>query len=265
MIYFRVLCCWVVTLVSLSLHTGDCARIVGGKEVEPHSVPYIALLEDFENDFVCGGTLIHESWVLTAAHCRCQDNRCMLFGDLKTAYLGVHSTKKHRKDWIPREIKKNVPHPKYNHHTVQNDIMLLQLKNPVKVSSSVRIKALPNPVDDMRAGTRCFGAGWGATVEGGPSSDVLLGVNLTVVDRRVCKNRYNSFIRITDEMFCAGSTNNHPADTCQGDSGGPLVCGGVLRGVVSFGKGCGNLAYPGVYTFISKYDKWIRETIRNSE
>ncbi|KAL0979879.1 hypothetical protein UPYG_G00191050 [Umbra pygmaea] len=264
MMFFRVLCFWVVTLLTLYLHAGDCARIVGGKEVEPHSVPYIALLENFKNNLVCGGTLIHESWVLTAAH-------CLGWGfpwqrEIKTVHLGVHSLKKSTKDSIQSiEVKKNVPHPEYNEKTFHNDIMLLQLKNPVNVSSSVSIKALPKPVEDMKPGTRCFVAGWGATSEGGVPSDVLLGVNLKVIDRRVCNSPERYRGSITNGMFCAGSTNNREADSCQGDSGGPLVCEGALRGVVSFGIGCGNFTYPGVYTFISKYDKWIKDTIRNSE
>ncbi|KAL0979880.1 hypothetical protein UPYG_G00191060 [Umbra pygmaea] len=214
MMFFRVLCFWVVTLLTLYLHAGDCARIVGGKEVKTHSVPYIALLLNFKNHFVCGGTLIHESWVLTAAHCRCENEECISFRDLKKAYFGAHSLKTFRKDAISEEIKKNVPHPEYNDVTDENDIMLLQLKNPVKVSSSVRIKALPNPVEDMRAGTRCFVAGWGRTAENGPLSDVLLGVNLTVVDRRECNSpeRYDG--SITNGMFCAGSPNNQPASPC---------------------------------------------------
>ncbi|KAL0979878.1 hypothetical protein UPYG_G00191040 [Umbra pygmaea] len=260
---FSMVSAWVLTILTLYLQAGDCAKIVGGKEVEPHSVPYIALLENLKNDLVCGGTLIHESWVLTAAH-------CLVWGfpwqtEIKTVHLGVHSLKKSTKDSIQSiEVKKNVPHPGYNAKTHTNDIMLLQLKNPVKVSSSVRIKALPKPVEDMTAKTPCFVAGWGKTAEG-VLSDVLLDVNVTVIDRRECNSLKNYNGRITNEMFCAGSTNNRQADSCKGDSGGPLVCEGLLRGVVSFGKGCGIFKYPGVYTFISKYDKWIKETIQTAK
>ncbi|KAL0979902.1 hypothetical protein UPYG_G00191350 [Umbra pygmaea] len=181
------------------------------------------------------------------------------------AYFGAHSLKTIRKDAISEEIKKNVPHPEFNDETFENDIMLLQLKTPVNVSRTVSINPVPNPVADMRAGTRCFVAGWGATAEKGGRSDVLQVINLKVIDRRVCNSLESYNGRITNGMLCAGSTNKQEIDACEGHGGGPLVCDGLLRGVVSWGRGCGNFKYPGVYTFISKYDKWIRETIKTSK
>uniref|UniRef100_A0A4W5LN37 trypsin n=2 Tax=Hucho hucho TaxID=62062 RepID=A0A4W5LN37_9TELE len=200
---------------------GDCAEIIGGKEVVPHSLPYMARLENIEGDLVCGGILINESWVLTAAHC---------------------------------EVKEGL-----NSHL-----------EPVKLTKTVDIMRLPNPVWDVPAGTKCFVAGWGLTIENGNKSalsDVLLSVNITVINRSKCNSgEYYNFNPIIDGgMLCAGyDGNQQPADACQvrGDSGGPLVCGGELRGVVSFGYGCGHKTKPGVYTFISKYQDWINTTIQ---
>ncbi|XP_010875202.2 granzyme A [Esox lucius] len=261
---FRVLCLWFFMILPLYLQAGDCTEIIGGYEVKPHSIPYIALLENFNHNLVCGGMLIHRKWVLTAAH-------CLVWGlpwqrNIKTVHLGLHSLKKAKPSIVQSvEVKKNIPHPKYNPVTSQHDIMLLQLNNPVKLSRAVSFKPLPKPLPDISAGTQCFVAGWGTTSEGGSPSDVLLAVNVTVIDRKACNSpeRYNG--TITKRMFCAGFLNNHPADSCQGDSGGPLVCDGELRGVVSFGNGCGRKRFPGVYTFISKYDEWIQNTIKTSE
>uniref|UniRef100_A0A4W5LNA4 Peptidase S1 domain-containing protein n=1 Tax=Hucho hucho TaxID=62062 RepID=A0A4W5LNA4_9TELE len=233
---------------------GDCAEIIGGKEVVPHSLPYMARLENIEGDLVCGGILINESWVLTAAHC-------------ETVNLGVHSVNEIEKDYRQdRDVKKHVPYPYYNaaesHH---HDIMLLQLREPVKLTKTVDIMRLPNPVWDVPAGTKCFVAGWGLTIENGNKSalsDVLLSVNITVINRSKCNSgEYYNFNPIIDGgMLCAGYDGNQQP----GDSGGPLVCGGELRGVVSFGYGCGHKTKPGVYTFISKYQDWINTTIQTA-
>ncbi|XP_028980647.2 granzyme B(G,H) [Esox lucius] len=265
MMLFRVLSLWVFIILPLYLQEGDCTEIIGGHEVKPHSLPYTALLENFNSHLVCGGMLINRKWVLTAAH-------CLVWGfpwkrDIKTVHLGVHSLKRATRASIQSiEVEKNVPHPDYNAETYQHDIMLLKLKKSVKETNNVRIKPLPKPVPDIKAETKCFVAGWGRTKKGGAQSDVLLSVNVTVIDRKKCSVMHKNETKITNEMLCVGyQDTDPPAAPCQGDSGGPLVCGGELRGVVSSGEGCGREEFPGVYTFISKYDEWIKETIRTSE
>uniref|UniRef100_A0A4W5JZM0 trypsin n=1 Tax=Hucho hucho TaxID=62062 RepID=A0A4W5JZM0_9TELE len=141
----------------------------------------------------------------------------------------------------------------------------LQLKKPVKLTNTVKLKDLSKPAEDVPAGTHCFAAGWGITQENGDQSDVLLSVKVTVVDRKKCNSPgyYNFFPIITGGMLCAGYGEDQ-AGTCQGDSGGPLVCGDTLTGVVAFAGGCGRNKRPTVYTFISKYTDWITETIQTS-
>ncbi|KAK6305944.1 hypothetical protein J4Q44_G00228690 [Coregonus suidteri] len=250
---------WTSTIILLYLHSGDCAEIIGGKEVKPHSLPYMALLENKQGRKVCGGILIHQQWVLTAAHCT----------NITKVFLGVHSIKQEEKETRQvRKVKGSIPHPCYDHNIRVNDIMLLKLDKKVKPTKEVKALALPVPVADVPAGTQCSVSGWGATQNNAKTmSDVLLSTNVTVIDRRTCNSAdyYNMTPIITYSMLCAGSVDKTRVDSCQGDSGGPLVCGSELRGVVSFGKQCGIKNKPGVYTLMStKYLDWINKTMRKS-
>ncbi|XP_062996665.1 trypsin-like [Elgaria multicarinata webbii] len=224
-------------------------RIPGGKPCLPNSQPWqAALLSGFR--LSCGGTLIHKSWVLSAAHCK-----------RKTPFpvrLGEHDLK--RLDWTEqlKLASKVIVHPGYDPQTKNNDIMLVKLLTPVCLNNNVKILSLPNscPVP----GTRCLISGWGTTTSPQVNfPDVLQCANITIVNHDVCRSIYPSYIN--ENMVCAGRMEGG-TDTCQGDSGGPLVCNGVLQGIVSWGPQiCAQPNKPGVYVNVCKYVGWIRDTI----
>ncbi|XP_035292029.1 granzyme A-like [Anguilla anguilla] len=254
----HLLVCLPVLL--LCLNAGEGAEIINGEEVEPHSLPFMSLLENSTGSPFCGGTLIDLQWVLTAAHCQ----------NATKVLLGVHSRSKPEKESRQtRKVVRSVPHPKYKSCQKGNDLMLLKLDKKSKITTAVRPLSLPRPIKDIPAGTVCTVAGWGVTKNGGKvMSEVLLSANVTVIDRKLCNSKeyYNQKPKITDTMLCAGSMGKKRTDTCQGDSGGPLLCEGALRGVTSFGRDCGIKKKPGVYASLSKTQlEWIRKTINKPQ
>ncbi|XP_005738215.1 granzyme A-like [Pundamilia nyererei] len=243
--FFSVLISCVVLLI---VQSSDGSEIIGGNEVKPHSLPFMALLEGNKGN--CGGILIDEAWVLTAAHC----------DKIKNVLLGVHSIRRDKKKQI-QKVKKSFPHPCFDAKDRVNDLMLLKLNKKVKKTETVNWLKLGNAVKDPAAESICVVAGWGATKSNAEQmSDVLRSVNVTVINRVKCNSRayYNLDPVITSSMICAGSET---ADTCRGDSGGPLLCSGVLTGITSFGpKECGDKTHPGVYAFLSdKQLQWIKK------
>ncbi|NWH71975.1 GRAA protein, partial [Piaya cayana] len=246
-----------VVVILLVIRGGLCVDIIGGYEVAPHSRPFMALIHGANGKPICGGALIKENWVLTAAHCNVKGGKVT---------LGAHSVKADEKEKQVIQIAKLIRYPCYNYISKENDIMLLQLRKRATYTKAVQRIPLPTSYDDPKPGTTCMVAGWGRTQNDLKSlSNTLREVNITVISRQICNDNkhYNNRPVITENMICAGAKKGGK-DSCSGDSGGPLRCNNVLTGITSFGKPnkCGAADSPGVYTRLTKiYIQWIRKTI----
>ncbi|KAF7281461.1 hypothetical protein GWI33_004750 [Rhynchophorus ferrugineus] len=146
-------------------------------------------------------------------------------------------------------------HENYNIYTNDNDIAIIKLCSDVTLSSTIQIIDLAQS-QMYAAGNLARVSGWGCEVENCTQSKKLKSALLKITTQQFCQKAYAGFRQITNNMICARSEIGGE-DACQGDSGGPLVCNNSLIGIVSFGKGCARKDYPGVYTKVANYIKWI--------
>ncbi|XP_035238804.1 trypsin [Anguilla rostrata] len=229
-------------------------RIVGGYTPAPQSIKYIVSIQTTKSQHFCGGTLINKYWVLSAAHCNIGASKMMVVaGDYSLGkYEGTEQF------IIPHLL---IPHPQYNAYTKNADIMLIKLKAPVYLNSFVSIAPLPRQDALIAEGKLCQVSGWGFTSSsGGQIPSTLQTVKLPIISRERCNGSQSFDGNITSNMICAGFSAGGK-DACEGDSGGPLVCEGRVYGVVSWGNGCADARYPGVYTAVAKFRKWVDRTI----
>ncbi|ETN60940.1 CLIP-domain serine protease subfamily B [Anopheles darlingi] len=253
-------------------------RIIGGEEADPGDFPWAALLfyDTGRNRTVpnCGGTLITNNHVITAAHCVVDRPKWTLkfvrFNDFNIS--STENCTEYNNKTVCRDdylVDKIIPHPEYNMKLKSrpNDICLLWLAREVVVTDFLIPICLPLSSELQKlpvVGEEFVVAGWGAT-ENRLMSEVLLYVELPGVDNEACNSVYSvANVTLTDKQLCVGGLKG--LDSCRGDSGGPLMrqegFRSYLVGVVSFGaRNCGTENLPGVYTNVVKYLNWIETQI----
>lgn len=144
---------------------------------------------------------------------------------------------------------------------VENDIALVFLREDVILGPAARPACISDAVEPQ-VGEPVIALGWGLTSVDGSQSESLQEVTVRVTDPSVCREKYRYFnLDISETMICAADKDK---DTCQGDSGGPLLqadASGRIHavGIVSFGIGCANPFFPGVYTNVAKFAGWIEQ------
>ncbi|XP_063145349.1 serine protease 57-like [Candoia aspera] len=229
--------------------------VIGGKEVTPHSRPFMASIQR-ENKHICGGFLVRRRWVMTAAHCEIHKQPAFF-----RVILGAHSLKTPEASQQIFGIKNSIAHPLYDSATVQNDIRLVKLNRSAIFNSKVQRIKLPQADTDPCPGLLCHVLGWGVISNYGTVPTELMEANTTIVDRKACNESWQG--HVFKGMVCAANTSPVLQGFCTGDSGGPLVCGRKVHGIISFnGKRCGDRWFPDVYTRIANYIPWIRFVLK---
>lgn len=251
-------------------------RIVGGRPAQPGAFPWmVALLDATEPDpfqaLFCGGSLIAPEWVLTAAHCffdpRGEPDVDVQSLDLLlgTTVLQIGAGQRIRAAQI-------VIHPNYDPRRGTeggNDIALVRLSRPVALATLPLVQ--PNQTNLTAPGTAATILGWGATFPRALDNEEPSGfprdlqqATVPIVSNAVCNAPQSYNGTILDTMLCAGFPQGG-VDTCQNDSGGPLIVssgtGFALAGITSFGRGCAQPNFYGVYTRVSSFVGFVQSVI----
>lgn len=254
-------------------------RVVGGSNASAGQFPWQAAIITDDADpldsLVCGGSIIHANWILTAAHCYVAEN--------PADFVVVSATDlAETTDAQIIAVKRWIVHSQYvpdaasageGDTVLDNDIALIELETPIDFTACGTACAAIEPVissnESTLAGisTQATVSGWGDTVAGDPQDDDyfyppdLQWANLNIVSCTASPSLYESS-QISSRMMCAGASD-YSKDSCAGDSGGPLVVannegtGYKLAGIVSWGTGCAEEGFPGVYTRVSRFSDWI--------
>jgi trypsin len=231
---------------------GIDGQIVGGYYPGIDATRHIAKISG------CGATIIDPEWIITAAHCSPSIGDDVIYGleYWEDAYALTGD------EWASHAtaIDAVYRHPDYDSNTLANDITLAHLDNSVDLDNATPISVHDvSVIGGLEDGSLLTVAGWGTTSSGGSVSSRLKAATIYVDEQ--CGS-YGPGLVFDEEMFCAAAPQT---DSCQGDSGGPVVVerfgATYLAGVVSWGFGCADASYPGVYTRVSNYVEWVESFV----
>ena len=242
----------------------ETSKIVGGIEASDAQVPWqvslgVASIPDPRAAHFCGGSVIAATWIVTAAHCvaRLAPDKVRVVAGSNTLQPG-----------LPRHVvKRIIVHPSFAPATVDRDIALLELAEPLPMDDRIQAIALLRTGQEKKRLVKDAAlavTGWGVTVEDGVAVGSLRVLDVPLVLRRSCNRALAYDGAISINMICAGYPTGG-RDACQGDSGGPLTVDldidgkrtPTLAGIVSWGDGCAHVDKVGVYTRVAKFTAWV--------
>lgn len=229
-------------------------RIIGGTKAEEGDWPWQVSLQ-VNNVHHCGGILISEVWILTAAHCF----RSYPEPYQWTVNFGISTL-------LPKlrvRVRTISVHNNYNPITHENDIAAVYLNQRVTFTKNIHTVCLPEATQNIPPGSTAYVTGWGSRRYIGNAVTELEQGRVKIISNEECNGPASYNGAVFSGMLCAGLPQGG-VDACQGDSGGPLVQEDSRRiwflvGIVSWGYRCGLPDKPGVYTRVTTYRNWITE------
>jgi len=204
----------------------------------------------------CGGSILSSKTILTAAHCTTGKLASSI-----TVVVAEHDwTAEDGQEWFT--VCGKTEHPAHDSDTEDNDFSILTLCQEIAFKREASPVCLPDQPGSSYDGVTATVSGWGTLSFGGSQPQQLMEVDVSTLTNTACNVAYGAGA-ITSSMICAAQEGK---DACQGDSGGPLVTKGQdsyysLIGVVSWGAGCADPNFPGVYSRVTQVTEFIQDNI----
>ncbi|XP_019548753.3 chymotrypsin-2-like [Aedes albopictus] len=226
--------------------------IVGGSNAGEGQFPYQVSLRSAANAHFCGGSIINNNWVLSAAHCtvgRTTANTIVVAGTLLLNAGG----ERHPSSQI-------INHPQYSSLTLANDVSVVRVATPFVFTGTIASVALEE--NFVNTASNAQASGWGQTSNPGSIPNHMQWVNVDIISLEECRSRHNvvNAARVHDTTICSSSPTG--IGMCMGDSGGPLSHGGRQQGIVSWGIACAQ-GFPDVFARVSSHRAWILQNTAN--
>ncbi|GJQ80492.1 hypothetical protein Trydic_g12386 [Trypoxylus dichotomus] len=224
-------------------------RIMGGTIAENGAYPFMVSLREIPGIHICGGTILNNLWILTAAHCVDKRTASNLIAVVGTNILGLVST--------ARRAKRIVLHPLYrNTSNRPNDIAMIRLVSALTYSSTVAPVKLDTEYHQSITDVTVIG--WGSKRMDGPMSNRLRQLSTQTMTTAACTPYWPM---VTTKQICTFAVRGK--SFCDGDSGGPVIDASTKMqlGIMSFNYrfACGVL--PDINTRVSEYTLWIENTV----
>ncbi|XP_053621262.1 trypsin CFT-1-like [Plodia interpunctella] len=229
------------------------SRIVGGSVTDisqwPEMAALLVTLGSAGHVQSCGGTILNQRSILSAAHCFVGFTPAMW--QVRLGSTNANS------GGVVYAVQQIINHPLYNTPVMfDNDIAVLRVAGSITYTSNIRAGSIAGANYNLGDNQVVWATGWGLTSAGGSPSEQLREVQIWTINQDVCRSRYGA--RLTDNMLCSGWLDVGGRDQCTQDSGGPLFHNGVVVGVCSWGAGCADPFFPGVNARVSRYIAWIQ-------
>ncbi|KAJ2952791.1 hypothetical protein O0L34_g7150 [Tuta absoluta] len=239
-----------------ALPANDPTRIVGGSVTNIQQYPFAVALLLSRSGSVhsqsCGGAIINNRSVLTAAHCFMYDPQTIQW----RSRVGSSNANSGGLVYNTNQI---INHPQFNRNSLDMDFAIIRIQGNFIFNNNVANGSIAGPNYPVPDNAPVWAIGWGRTCYlYCPGSEQLRHVQVWTTNLNTCRSRYQERnLQVTNNMLCSGWLDVGGRDACQGDSGGPLIHNNVIVGVTSWGHECAHERYPGVNARVSVASNWI--------